>query len=363
MDFWMLFSVMILVVMGVTMVFSASAPYALSRFDDSYFFFRNQLKFALIGFVVMIVTSRIDYHIYKGKVALWGIIVSVILLVMVRVPGIGVEENGSWRWIGLGPLQFQPSEIAKIALIVFFADRLSARRIKPTLNLLDLLPYAGIMILFAGLFMIEPHLSCTVISMLVCLVLLLCAGARLAYFVVGLAGMTGIGVAAVSFFPYMKDRVDFFINPYLDASGKGYQIIQSMLAIGSGGLLGRGLGKSMQKFLYLPEPQNDFIFSVLAEELGFVGVVGVLSVFMIFFFRGMKVAMQAGELYGSLLAAGITSLIAIQTFLNMMVVTKLIPSTGVSLPFFSAGGTSLVILMAAVGILLNISRQAGAEKI
>jgi cell division protein FtsW len=227
---------------------------------------------------------------------------------------------------------------------------------------MEMLPHFAIMAIFAVLFMIEPHLSCTAITMMVCLIMLLCAGAKVIYFMAGAGAAVAAVAVAVSVLGYAKDRIEFFFDPYKDPLGSGYQIIQSLLAIGSGGLFGRGLGKSIQKFLYLPEPQNDFIFSVLAEELGFIGVVGVIAIFMIFFFRGMKVSMMAPDLYGSLLAVGVTSLIAIQTFMNIMVVTKMIPSTGVSLPFFSAGGTSLVILMASVGILLNISRYSQYKK-
>lgn len=362
-DFWMLFSVIVLVVIGVTMLFSASAPYAMSLFDDSRHFFKNQLKFALIGLIVMLVASRIDYHIYRGKLSLLAIAVSIVLLILVRLPGIGFEENGAWRWIGLGSFSFQPSEIAKISLIVFLADRLSRNRKKPELNLKDVFPYFMIIALFSGLFMIEPHLSCTVITIMVSMILLLCAGTKLIYFITGAGAGVAAIVAAVSFLGYARERIEFFLDPYKDPLDSGYQIIQSLLAIGSGGLFGRGIGKSIQKFLYLPESQNDFIFAILAEELGFIGVIGVIAVFMVLFFRGMKVSMQAADLYGSLLAVGITSLIAIQTFLNIMVVTKLIPSTGVSLPFFSAGGTSLVILMGSVGILLNVSRYSQYKKI
>mgnify|MGYP001441101584 FL=1 len=224
------------------------------------------------------------------------------------------------------------------------------------------MPYLILMGIFAALLLWVPHLSCTMIILIVCSILLFSAGAKVKHFlIIATPAIAGL-VALVLFVPYMRARVLSFLNPFEDPSGDGYQAIQSLYAIGSGGLFGRGLGKSLQKFLYLPEPQNDFIFSVLAEELGFIGVVAVILLFLIFIWRGIKVAMYAPDAFGSFTALGITSLISVQVILNIAVVTSSMPPTGVSLPFFSAGGTSLVILMTSVGILLNISKYANYER-
>ena len=343
------------------MVFSASAPHAYYYFNDAYVILKNQLKFALIGLVIMFFVSNFDYR-KIAKYSFLILIVSIILLILVRIPGIGRNENGSWRWIFIGSQSFQPSELAKLALIIFLSNSLSKR--KDTLQYFTkgLLPYLAMIGVFAALLLIEPHLSATIIIILVSGIILFCAGAKISHFVAMvvplLAGLVGI----VAINPYMLSRVTSFMNPFSDPLGKGYQAIQSLYAIGSGGLFGRGIGKSMQKFLYIPEPHNDFIFSILCEEMGFIGVTVVLLLFLIFIWRGIKVSMSAPDVFGSLLAMGITSLIAVQTVLNIAVVTKSIPNTGVSLPFFSAGGTSLVLFLVGVGILLNISKYSNYER-
>jgi len=360
-DFWIFMTVLILISLGIIMVFSSSYASAYSRYNDAYFFLKNQLKFAILGFVAMFVTINIDYRKY-AKWTFLMLIVSIVLLIMVKIPGIGRQEKGAWRWIYLGPINFQPSEIAKLSLILFFSQSLSRRKDTLQYFFRGLMPYLILMGIFAALLLWEPHLSCTMIILIVCSILLFSAGAKVKHFlIIATPAIAGL-VALVLFVPYMRARVLSFLNPFEDPSGDGYQAIQSLYAIGSGGLFGRGLGKSLQKFLYLPEPQNDFIFSVLAEELGFIGVVAVILLFLIFIWRGIKVAMYAPDAFGSFTALGITSLISVQVILNIAVVTSSMPPTGVSLPFFSAGGTSLVILMTSVGILLNISKYANYER-
>jgi cell division protein FtsW len=261
-------------------------------------------------------------------------------------------------------LQIQPSEFAKLAIILFFSYSLSKRKEQLKSFYKGLLPYLILVGLFAGMLLIfQSHLSATIVIVGVSCIILFSAGAKIKHFVI-LSIPALIGVAgAIAIQPYRMARVYSFLNPFEDPKGNGWQIINSLYAIGSGGIFGRGLGKSLQKFLYIPEPQNDFILSVLAEELGFVGVLVVLILFTILIWRGIKVSINAPDTFGSLLSIGIISLIAVQVIINVAVVTSSMPATGMPLPFFSYGGTSLLFLMSGIGILLNISRYANYERI
>ncbi len=361
-DFWIFMTVLILLSIGIIMLFSASAPFSYSNFGDVYYMLKRQLFFTIIGFVVMIITMNVDYKIYE-KYSTLLLAISIVLLALVRVPGIGVYENGAYRWIEVGPLRFQPSEIAKLGMIFFFSQSLSKRKDKLNYFFKDLFPYFLLMGIVAGLLLLEPHLSCIIIILVTTAIILFCAGAKIKHFIIISIPLAGCFAILIYFVDYMRARVLSFIDPWKDAQDKGYNAIQSLYAIGSGGLFGRGLGKSMQKFLYLPYPHNDFIFSVIAEELGFIGVLTIMILFLIFTLRGIKVAMNAPDLFGSLTAIGITSLITVQTVLNIAVATSSVPPTGVSLPFFSYGGTSLVLMMGAVGILLNISRYSNYSRL
>lgn len=353
-DFILLIAVIILLALGLIMVLSASSPSALATGDDSYFYFRRQGLFAIAGIIAMLFISKIDYRKYKkfGKLAYVG---SIILLLMVLIPHIGVEAGGAKRWIKLG-IQFQPSEIAKIGLIVFYAVYLSNHIkeigefkkgfIKP---LLILVPIILILVL------VQDHLSATIIIIMVIAIMMLTAGSKLRYFLtfgtLGAAG-GGIGLYLLAKFTekgaFRIARITSFLNPWADKQGDGWQIIQSLYAIGSGGLFGVGLGESKQKYLYISEPHNDFIFAVLAEELGFIGCAIVVILFAIFIWRGILIAMKAPDTFGSLLAIGITSLVGLQAIINIAVVTSSMPVTGMPLPFFSYGGTSLLILLCCV---------------
>lgn len=361
-DFWIFLTVLILLSIGIIMVFSASAPFSYNTYRDVYYVLKSQMMYAAMGVAAMLFMANFDYKIIL-KFAPALLVVSIVFLILVLVPGIGRVENGARRWIYISFLHFQPSEIAKVAVIIFFAQSLSKRREQLKYFFKGLLPYLLLMALFAGLLILEPHMSCTIIVMTVASIILFSAGARMSHFMFLFIPAAGGIAAIIAFVPYMRTRVLSFLNPWADMKGDGYQIVQSLYAIGSGGLFGRGLGRSMQKFLYLPFPHNDFIFSVIAEELGFVGVVAVLSLFMIFIWRGVKVAMCAPDIGGSLVAIGITSLIAVQTLLNVAVASQTAPPTGVSLPFISYGGTSLILMMGLVGILLNISRYSKYERI
>lgn len=373
-DYVLVITVLILVSLGVVMVLSASAPSALSKTGSSYTYFIKQFGFAVFGIIAMLFVSKIDYRFYKKYY--WGVyVVSVLVLLLVLVPHLGKEVNGALRWIeikGLG--QFQPSEITKIGLIIFYAGYLSDHKSE----LKDFWrgffkPLIFLAIPVAILYRIQNHLSVSLVISVITFVMMLMAGVRVLHFVwAGLAGGAGLtllllkgkidqikGVAGTSD-SFRLDRIKVFFDPWSDATGTGYQMIQSLYAIGSGGLFGVGLGNSKQKYLYIPEPQNDFIFAIIAEELGFVGCIAIIALFAVFVWRGIVIAMKAPDMFGSLIAVGITTLVAIQAIINIAVVTASIPTTGMALPFFSYGGTALVILLSSVGILLNISR-AGAK--
>lgn len=361
-DFWIFITVLVLLSLGIIMVFSASSAYAYNYMHDTYYFLKAQLISALIGIIVMLFTIGIDYR-KLGKLSPLLLVISIVLLILVRIPGIGRFINGSWRWIYIGPIHFQPSELAKFAIILFFSFSLSKRKEQLQYFFKGLLPYLLIICVTAVLLLIEPHKSCTILIGIVASIILFCAGAKISHFLIlFLPVVTALG-AIITFSEYSRSRVITFLDPFKDPQGDGWQVIQSLYAIGSGGLFGRGLGRSLQKFLYIPEPHNDFIFAVLAEELGFLGVLAVLLLFLILIWRGIKVSMYAPDTFGSLVALGITSLIAVQVLINVAVVTSSMPVTGMPLPFFSFGGTSLIFLMCGVGILLNISRYANYERI
>ena len=357
-DYTLLITVLLLLSMGLIMVLSASSPTAISEGRSSYAYFIRQALFAVIGILAMIIISKIDYKIYK-KFYLLAYFASILLLVAVMV--IGKEANGAKRWIYITKsLSFQPSEFVKLFMIIFYATILTKNKdsLKDFFNgwvkhLIMLVPIIGLLI-------IEPHLSASIVIVGICMIMMFLAGCQLWQIIV--PGFF-IGIPAVIFavlkikkFSHALKRITTFIDPWKDKLGDSWQVIQSLYAIGSGGVFGLGLGQSKQKYLYLPEPQNDFVFSVLAEELGFVGCVFVIILFAILIWRGILTAMKAPDMFGSLLAIGITSLIGIQTIINIAVVTSSMPATGMPLPFFSYGGTALFILLCEIGILLNVSR-------
>lgn len=368
MDFILIIIIIILLSFGIVMILSASAPSALAETGDSYTYVTKQMIFAVIGLGVMCFVSKIDYRIYKKFYWLiyW---VSIGALLLVLIPGLGSSGGGAKRWINLGFTQFQPSEITKIGMIIFYAGYLTdhkddLRSFKKgfILPLLYILPPVAIALL------IQNHLSVGIVMSGITFVMMLMAGCRLIYFIVAGLIVGGGGIAALAaYFSMAGDaagdanfrlgRILNYMDPWQDPTGTGWQTIQSLYAIGSGGLFGVGLGESKQKYLYVSEPQNDFIFAILAEELGFIGCILVLVLFALFIWRGIIIAMKAPDMFGSLLATGITTLVMVQVAINIGVVTNTIPNTGMSLPFFSAGGTALIILLAMCGILLNISKS------
>jgi cell division protein FtsW len=356
-DFWLLFTVVILLATGLITMFSASMPYANREYGDLAYILKNQLKFALLGLVALFITANIDYHFYrKFTIPIFGF--ALFLLILVLVPGFHGNDPKIRRWLYIGPINFQPSEIMKIALIMFFAHLMSKYDYNVPKFFKGFLLYFVIFGIVAVLLIKEPHLSCTIIVFAITVVMLFCAGAKIFHFILpGIPALAGLAYVAL-FTDYMKDRLLSFKDPFMYKSDIGWQVVQSLYAIGTGGLFGKGLGKSMQKFLYLPEPHNDFIFAIIAEELGFVGCVAILLLFLMFMWRGIRIALYAPDRYGSLIAVGITSLIGVQCILNIAVVTASVPATGVALPLFSYGGTALVLFLAEIGILLNISKYA-----
>lgn len=354
MDYSFLTVVLMLLCYGLIMVFSASSASAHYQFDDAYYFIKRQFAWALIGIVIMFAVSRISYKtIYKY--ALHLMVISIILLIL--VPIVGIEVKGAKRWLGFGSFSFQPSEVAKFAVIVFLARSLSVNGEALKTFTKGFLPYVFIIGLMALLVFIEPHLSGAIVIALTGFIILWAAGAKLSHFVtIGFPALA-IAVIAMVSAPYRMARVTAFFDPFKDSSGDGFQIVQSLYAIGSGGFFGLGLGQSRQKYLYLPEAQNDFIFSIICEELGFIGAALVVVLFVMLLWKGVKIAANAPDRFSKLLVTGIIGLIAVQVIINIAVVTSSIPATGMPLPFFSYGGTSLVFILAEMGVVLSVSRE------
>ena len=303
----------------------------------------------------MFFISMIDYRIYKGRIADIGIVGAIILLALVFVPGLGVTRNDATRWLNIG-IQFQPSEIMKVAIIIFLSAKIS--KYPESINRFwkGMLLYLLLLGVIAGLLLFEPHMSATVIILIISASIMFSAGLSWKYIIpVGIGGVAACVVLALTA-EYRMKRVMIFLDPWQDKLGDGWQIIQSIYAIASGGLFGVGLGKSTQKYMYIPEPHNDFIFAILSEELGFIGALGVIALFAIFIWRGIVIAMKAPDMFGTLLAVGITTMVGIQALLSIAVVSSAIPVTGIPLPFFSYGGTALFLLLCEVGILLSMSR-------
>jgi cell division protein FtsW len=363
-DFGMLITIIILLCAGIVMVASASSYYALSNYNNSNYFLVRQLFFGIVGFIFMIIISNIDYKRYKK----WGYlfyIICLVLLVLVLTP-LGQTRNGAKRWLGFGALVFQPSEIMKIGLVIGMSTYLSLNYKKLNSFKGYIIPILMLLLVVIVMFM-QKHLSGTIVMFVAACSIIFVSGIKVKarYIVAGIIAAAAM-LAVFIFMPsgdstesggsFRLDRIVSFLNPEEDIKGGNWQAAQSLYAIGSGGIFGRGLGQSRQKYLWLPEAQNDFIFSVLGEELGLVGTVTVLALFSFFIYRGYRIAITARDMYGSLLATGITSAFALQILVNIAVVTCTVPVTGMPLPFFSYGGTALFINLCAMGILLNISR-------
>ncbi len=349
-------SVILLSLFGLIMIYSASSIWAEYKFSDSFHYLKYQLLFFIVGLVLMFIVSKIDYRLYYKK-ANTILICCFVLLILVLIPGIGSVRNGSRSWFGIASFGIQPSEAAKLGLIIFTSKYLSKSNKFLKSYKEGVFPILGITFLFFGLIMLEPDLGTGVILVVAITALLFISGVNMKFFYgLGLLGVIGL-VVLIVIAPYRMDRITAFINPWKDASGTGFQIIQSLYAIGPGGLLGTGFLNSIQKHFYLPEPQTDFIFSIIAEEFGVVGAFIVVGFFSLILYRGIKIALNSKDLFAKYLSLGIIFQLIFQALMNLMVVIGLIPVTGVTLPFLSYGGSSLLVSMVSIGILLNISRN------
>lgn len=364
---------LLLLGIGLIMLLSASFPSAQASKSTNYdplYFFKRQGLFAGLGLVAMFWVSKINYERFRGLAKL-GIIVSVVLLVLVLIPGVGITRNHATRWLGIPGIdagQFQPSEVAKVGVIVFFAEYISKKREKMSTLKEGVLPLGLLLVLTAGLIGAEPHLSGAILVLGIGAAMMVVGGIHWGWIAAGVTGLcAGWYVLAnteivESVLKYNVSRLVTWKDPWWDIQDKSFQTAQSLITIGSGGLLGLGLGKGRQKFMFLPEEHNDYIFAVVFEELGLVGGTMIMILFALLIIRGFWLAIHARDRFGSLLAVGVTTQIALQTFLNIAVVTNFIPATGISLPFFSYGGTALAIQLVEVGIVLSVSRQIPAPK-
>ncbi|MFC5403057.1 stage V sporulation protein E [Cohnella soli] len=356
-DLWMIAATIGILAIGIVMVYSASAVAAFHDYGDSYYYVKRQVVFGVLGVVSMFITMNVDYTRWR-KWAAPGLLVCFGLLVIVLVPGVGVVRGGARSWLGIGSFGIQPSEFMKLAMILFLAKFLSERQNQITLFTKGLLPPLAILGTAFGLIMLQPDLGTGMVMIGASLLAIYVSGARLAHLGgLALLGVAGLG-ALIAAAPYRLQRITAFLDPWQDPLGAGYQSIQSLYAIGPGGLVGLGLGMSRQKYNYLPEPQTDFIFSILAEELGFIGGALLILLFLLLIWRGMRTAITITDPFGSLLATGIVGIFAVQVLINVGVVIGMLPITGVTLPLVSYGGSSLTLLLTALGLLLNLSRYS-----
>ena len=356
-DLIIFFATIVLMAIGIIMVFSASYYDTIEQ--DPYFYVRKQLAWGLIGVSAMLVMMKIDYYRLKPYINI-AFICTLVLLVLILIPGVGEEVKSSKRWLNLGFGNLQPSEVMKLCLVLFLSKSLSGRSRRIHHFFTGLGPYLLLLAVIGGLIMLEPDLGTTMALMSTSLVLLFAAGIKWSHII--FLGLCGLAVGAVLIVqePYRWNRIIGYLDPWAHASKEGYQTINSLYALGSGGFFGMGLGNSRQKLDFLPEQHTDFIFAILGEELGFIGAFTVVLLFFMIAWRGYRTALKCPDIFGSFLAVGLTTMITLQAFLNMGVVTGLLPVTGISLPFISYGGSSLLFSMIGVGILLNISRFCGS---
>jgi len=360
-DFVLFLTVLSLLSLGVIMVFSASEYSTLINYNDSFYFFKRQVLWALIGLAAMFFMINYDYWRLKQYIRPI-LFVAFLMLVLVLVPGIGREVNGARRWIDLGPMSFAPAELVKLCIIIFTAYGLARQKERIKRFTGGVLPHLSVALLAALIILFQPDLGTAVSLTGIVFLMIFAAGARLTHLsAIAAAGISAV-LLAIYLEPYRMKRFLAFLDPWADPQGSGFHIIQGLYAIGSGGLFGLGLGQSRQKFLYLPENHTDFIFAIIGEELGFIGASLVILLFILFIWRGMKIAVTAQDPFASLLATGITAWIGVQAIINIGVVTGSLPVTGIPLPFISFGGSSMVVNLLMIGILVNISRHALEEK-
>lgn len=355
-DRWLFGAAVVLLSLGVVMVYSASAIVAADRFDDPYFFLRRQLFWALLGAAGLWLALKIDYR-WLERLVLPALVVAGVLLVLVLIPPVGQAINGTRRWIRLGPVSLQPVEPAKLVLVVYLAAFLARRREALDDFRRGLLPPLLVAGALAALVLVQPDLGNCLTLIALTFGLLYLAGAPVRHLAWTVAPALPLLAVAIYAAPYRLRRISAFLDPWSDPRGSGFQIIQSWLAFGNGGLGGQGIGASRQKLFYLPESHTDFIFAIIGEELGFVGALAVVGLFAVLVWRGLRIGLRAPEPFGAYLALGITLLIATQTLVNLGVVTGLLPTKGLPLPFISFGGSALLVTMLSTGVLLNISQH------
>ena len=353
----LLISVITTAIFGIIMIYSASNIWAGYKFNDPLKYVKHQSFFFILGLISMFILSKVDYKIYY-KQANKILLLTFILLILVLIPGIGIVRNGSRSWFGIGSFSIQPSEFAKIALIIFVSKYLANNDSEVKNVVKGLFPILAVIFVFFGLIMLEPDFGQGMVIIITLIMIIFVSGAKLSFFIkCGILGLLGI-VGLIIIAPYRLARIISFINPWSDPLGSGFQIIQSLYAIGPSGLLGMGLGNSIQKHFYLPEPQTDFIFSIISEELGFLGILIVTSLLFTIFIRSIKISLKANNLFAKYLVFGLSFEILIQAVLNLCVVVGLIPVTGVTLPFLSYGGSSLLVSMSSIGIILNVNKSS-----
>ncbi len=359
-DYILLGIIAVLVVFGLIMIASASINLSQEKYHESYYFLKNQLlKGLLPGVALALIAFFVPYHFWR-KLALPLLIISIAGLVAVFLPGAGIESGGAKRWIKIASISFQPSELLKLPLIIYLSAWLSSKEKEIESFSGVLIPFGILVGLICFLIALEPDLGTAGVIGFTSLFIFILAGARISHILLILAGIISLGFLSLklNFFPHALSRIQTLLSPGLDPQGAGYQLNQSLLALGSGGLFGLGLGQSLQKFRYLPQPASDSIAAVIGEELGFIGIFCLLSLFFIFAFRGLRIARQAPDSFGRLLAGGITGWIVFQALINIAAISGLIPLTGITLPFISLGGSSLTMTLIAMGILLNISKYS-----
>ncbi len=356
-DWILLIFIIVLVLIGFMMVFSSSYPDGYYNFGgNGFYFFEKQLIAGIIGIIVMFIASFVNYRIYRK--------LNIVFLFFSIIAGIslftayGTEANGAQRWINIGPMTLQPSEIIKVSSIIYLAYLLEKKNKVIHKFKGGFVPVVFWIVFFGGLIVIQKDLSTSMVLVLTLGIMFFVSGANLFYILISLGLLGGASYYLIMQEQYRIDRVLSFLDPFKYKLSIGWQVVQSLYAFGTGGLIGTGLGQSRQKFFYIPEPYNDFIFSIIGEEVGYIGAILVIVCYIIVIWRGLRISINADDLFGAYIATGITSLIGIQAFIHIAVVTSSMPPTGIALPFISAGGTSLVILLGSIGILLNISKHA-----
>jgi len=356
-DYILLATVFLLLTIGIIMVFSSSYIMAYKWYGNSFYFFTRQAVYSVIAIVVFFITLKIDYHIWR-KFAIPILLLSIFLLTILYLPGFARYIRGAKRWLSIGPFSFQPSEMAKIALILYIADCLTRKKARDINSFVwGILPIFIITVFIFLLVFGQPDFSTAIVIMGCSFIMLFIGGSQITQLFALIILLIPPGMILALGKDYRRVRLLSFLNPWGDPLNSGFHIIQSLLALGSGGLFGVGIAESRQKFFYLPDQHTDFIFSIIGEELGFIGALAIIILFIVFLWRGFLISLKSRDTFGLLLAAGITSLIVFQALVNISVVTKLIPTTGISLPFISHGGSSLIANMFCCGILLNISKN------